>query len=342
MYITPVINQSPSVSRDANIDNYCFMENREQQILSEIKSMVASIRNQLEMLDAKMVEFHQAVDPEGFKTESINVIIDDIGMLAPHVDTEVVEEIPLDIPEDDAEEILMPEEPAEEVQEEVVEPKVDEEQAVESEAEEADETEPEAGDLEMYESELEEVTPEQADADDDDLPFGDPVEESVEELPAESDDLPEDVNMESSEPAEELKEEAKEEVKEEVKEEEEDDDLPGFFDVPEVVTVAVKAAGAARPTINDAHSTDQAWRKDMPGSPVRDIRSAISLNDRVFFINNLFEEDAQAFVNALSNINTMTTLDEVVEYVTAQYPHWNLNSDVVYRFMMAVRRKVNS
>ena len=31
------------------------MENREQQILSEIKSMVASIRSQLEKLDAKMV-----------------------------------------------------------------------------------------------------------------------------------------------------------------------------------------------------------------------------------------------------------------------------------------------
>ena len=63
------------------------MENREQQILSEIKSMVASIRSQLEKLDAKMVEFHQAVDPEGFKTESINVIIDDIDMLAPPVET---------------------------------------------------------------------------------------------------------------------------------------------------------------------------------------------------------------------------------------------------------------
>ena len=65
------------------------MENREQQILSEIKSMVASIRSQLEKLDAKMVEFHQAVDPEGFKTESINVIIDDIDMLAPPVEPEI-------------------------------------------------------------------------------------------------------------------------------------------------------------------------------------------------------------------------------------------------------------
>jgi hypothetical protein len=111
--------------------------------------------------------------------------------------------------------------------------------------------------------------------------------------------------------------------------------------VPETVTVAAKASAVAKPTINDAHSTDQAWRKDMPGSPVKDIRSAISLNDRVFFINNLFDEDAQAFVNALSSINAMNSLEEVVEFIIENFPHWNLNSDVVYRFMMAVRRKVN-
>ena len=40
------------------------MENREQQILSEIKSMMSSIRMQLEQLDAKMAELQQVVDPE--------------------------------------------------------------------------------------------------------------------------------------------------------------------------------------------------------------------------------------------------------------------------------------
>lgn len=290
-----MINQFPCFSGDANIDNNCFMENREQQILSEIKSMVASIRSQLEKLDAKMVEFHQAVDPEGFQKESINVIIDDIDVLARPAETEIVE-IPLglDIPE-----VLPAEFTAETPAETPVELPV--------------ELQEEAPAEEAVEISVEQV--EEQNAEDDDLPF---------------DDLPEEEPQ--SEP---------ETVKEEVPQEEEDDDLPGFFDVPETVTVAAKASAAAKPTINDTHSTDQAWRKDMPGSPVKDIRSAISLNDRVFFINNLFDEDAQAFVNTLSNINSMTSLDEVVDFITAQYPHWNLNSDVVYRFMMAVRRKVN-
>ena len=294
MYITPVINQFPCFSGDANIDNNCFMENREQQILSEIKSMITSIRSQLERLDAKMVELHQTVDPEGFKTESINVIIDDIAILPPPIETEIVE-IPLglDVSEETDDDLpfgdLPEEEPQEALQPEAtVEPEV----AVESEEivepEESDEPEPEAVEVEQG--------PE-------------PEPETVrQELPAE---------------------------------EEDDDDLPGFFSVPETVTVAAKASAVAKPTINDAHSTDQAWRKDMPGSPVKDIRSAISLNDRVFFINNLFDEDAQAFVNALSSINAMNSLEEVVEFIIENFPHWNLNSDVVYRFMMAVRRKVN-
>ena len=158
-------------------------------------------------------------------------------------------------------------------------------------------------------------------------------------------DLPEDEQFPEEEPLSEDEQLPKpqlqhETVKEELVPEEEDDDIPGFFDEPEIITVAAKASAAAKPTINDAHSTDQAWRKDMPGTPVKDIRSAISLNDRVFYINNLFNEDAQAFVNTLSSINSMASLDEVVDFVTDQFPHWNLNSDVVYRFMMAVRRKV--
>ena len=199
--------------------NYCFMENREQQILSEIKSMMASIRSQLERLDAKMAELQQVVDPENFEADSIDISIDD-----------PVEEVVVDLPE----------------------------------------------------------------IQDDDLPF---------------DDIPVD-------------------------------DLPGVFDEPAPVTIAAKAEVAAKPTINDMMASDHAWRKDMPGTSVRDIRSAISLNDRVIFINLLFNEDAQAFVNALTRINSMTTLDEAVDFICSEFPSWDLNSELVYRFMMAVRRKV--
>ena len=129
-------------------------------------------------------------------------------------------------------------------------------------------------------------------------------------------------------------------VEEDLPAADDDDDLPGVFDIPEPVTVAEKASVEAKPILNEVITADYAWRRDMPGTAVRDIRSAISLNDRVIFINLLFKEDAQTFVDTLAKINSMETLDQAVSYICASFPDWDLSSDLVYRFMMAVRRKV--
>ena len=185
------------------------MENREQQILSEIKSMMASIRSQIELLDAKMAELQQVVDPEDVDTLPIDL---DIDLLEP-----VYEDFP--------------------------------------EVELAFEPEPEVVEPELL---LE----------------------------------------------------------------------------PEVVVEQPVQA------VIDTMTAKHPWRTDMPGTPVKDIRSAISLNDRIIFINYLFNEDPMAFQNSLTKINTMASLDEVLEYVSQEHPEWNLESEVVYRFMMAVRRRI--
>ena len=203
--------------KNANIIKYCLMENRQQQILSEIQSMMTSIRNQFNLLDAKISEFQQCVAAEG-EQETI--------------DLEPIEFISLA-----------------------------NEQAVEVES-------------------------------------ADVV-----------DDLPED------------------------------DDLP-FFDEPAaVVETAAEPVVKSAPII-DTMTDKQAWRTDMPGSPVKDVRSAISLNDRILFINKLFDEDPMAFQEAIGKVNSFETFAQVVEYISSEHSDWNLESDTVYRFMMAVRRKV--
>ncbi len=222
------------------------MENREQQILSEIKDMMGTIRTQLELLDAKMAELQQCVDPEDFDNNPIELDIDDIEA-AVQPDADVVED---DLPFDD-----MPE----------------------------PEPEPES-----------EPTPE---------PESEPEPEKVEE--------------------------------------DDDDDLPGIFDQPVPVYEAAQTSPKVKPTVAEVMVAEmQAWRTDMPGTPVKDVRSAISLNDRIIFINYLFNEDPLAFQNAITQINTMATLDQVVEYVREQFPSWDMGSELVYRFMMAVRRRV--
>ena len=222
------------------------MENRQQQILSEIQSMMTSIRNQFNLLDAKISEFQQCVPAE---EEQETIDLEPIEFISLATELEVAEE-----------EVAVEEEP-------VAEPEVA-----------------------------------------DDLP------EVADDLPEVVDDLPED------------------------------DDLP-FFDEPENVVEEAVLEPVAEPVVKSAPIIDtmtdmQAWRTDMPGSPVKDVRSAISLNDRILFINKLFDEDPMAFQEAIGKVNSFETFAQVVEYIITEHSDWNLESDTVYRFMMAVRRKV--
>lgn len=98
-------------------------------------------------------------------------------------------------------------------------------------------------------------------------------------------------------------------------------------------TVSVKA-------VMDMKPEKPEWYTAIPGPEVKDIRSAISLNDRVMFITTLFREDSMLFQDVVSKVNAMTSLDKVADYLTSTFPEWDMYSDMVYRFMMAVRRKL--
>ena len=227
------------------------MENRQQQILSEIKEMMSSIRKQLELLDAKMAEFQYEVDPQEFTMDSIDLSLDDLP---------IAEQTPEVVVEQVVEEVF--EAAPEVVDEPVVEP----------------ESEP------VFEPEV--------------------VFEPVAEPVVEAAPVEEEAEL-------------------------------------EMVFEAAQALAAEKPVVLDAMTTKQAWRIDMPGAAVRDIRSAISLNDRVLFINRLFDEDPVMFQETLTKLNQMETLDEAVDYLAENRPQWNFESEIVYRFMMALRRKLN-
>ena len=92
----------------------------------------------------------------------------------------------------------------------------------------------------------------------------------------------------------------------------------------------------------DSASSTPKWKTDLPGTPVRNIISAISLNDRVLMINKLFGEDPQLFQQTLSDLNAMGSFADAEDYIHAHFGDWKMDSEPVYRFMMAVRRKLNS
>ncbi len=109
---------------------------------------------------------------------------------------------------------------------------------------------------------------------------------------------------------------------------------------PQKPRKAIVDSTKAETAVMDVMADNQAWRTDRPGLQVKNVISAISLNDRVLLINVLFREDPLLFQNTISAFNAMTTLDEAVAYIQANFPEWDLNSEPVYRLMMAVRRKL--
>ena len=237
------------------------MENKERQILSEIMDIMASVRSQLELLDAKVAELQQLAAQEDGDMTPIDIDLDDFSEDTPEPQQETAIEEPV------AEDLPEPE------------PEVEE-----PEVEDLPEPEPE-----FFEEPVAEIF------EDDDLPFFTEPEPEPEPTPA-----------------------------------------PAPVPAPSAAPVDQKP----RTAVIDSMTDRQAWRSDMPGGAVKDIRSAISLNDRILFINILFGQDPMAFQEALTRINQMESLDEVVEYVAAERPDWDLESETVYRFMMAVRRKI--
>ena len=104
---------------------------------------------------------------------------------------------------------------------------------------------------------------------------------------------------------------------------------------------AILDTAKADTAVMDVMAEKQAWRTDRPGMPVKNIISAISLNDRVFLINTLFGEDPMLFQETISKFNAMGSLSEALAYIGEKHPDWDMNSDAVYRLMMAVRRKLS-
>lgn len=189
-------------------------------------------------------------------------------------------------------------------------------------------------------------------------PVVEPAVEEVEVKPVaeEIEDMPEETMVPAGETPEKVESQEIEDMPEADVQDNAGDDLPGddgdslfggFGEVEPALgkTRSVKTVNDANSsrvhkTIGESHTGTRAWLTDMPGPEVKDVRSAISLNDRVMFISSLFREDSMLFQDVVSKINAQTSIDKVVSYLEETFPEWNMDSELVYRFMMAVRRKI--
>lgn len=287
--------------------------------VGEIEKKVELLRNELDMEPAEPLDLGTAdylydiadAVPEDIPAENVpEAVADDMpaDVFAENAGENVGESVPDDIPEAESE----------------------------AEPEAEPETEPEP------ESETE------------DLPESEPEveQEPAQEVEQEHEDLPEAV------PGQEVQAEPETEAEPEqaagTEPEPKPEDLPeedgfslfgGMAEEEEPKARKTKAPSEHRQysghkVIADQKYGNEAWRKDMPGPEVKDVRSAISLNDRVMFISTLFRDDSMLFQDVINKINALTTLEKAVQYLKENFPEWDMDSELVYRFMMSVRRKI--
>lgn len=309
------------------------MGNIDDSKLSFALERISNIKRELEALEDEIREMMsgnvapQENEPVEMIDESpIDISIPGIEPVPAAVTTEVPAEVPVESPAEEAAE-------PEAVLEAEPEPAIVEEPAVVEEPTIAEEPEPQQTVSDLPDdipadmpSETEEDLPSEATGEipSEDLPATDipVIDTPAADLP--SDDLPFDDDLTSDDvfgaaaPAAEEPEEPKPSRKKKA-------------------LIDSQNAGGA---VMDVMAEKQAWRVDRPGTQVKNIISAISLNDRVLLINVLFREDPMLFQNTIAAFNAMTSLDEAVAYVQTNFPEWNMNSEPVYRLMMAVRRKL--
>lgn len=279
--------------------------------VGEIEKKVELLRNELDLEPAEPLDLGTAdylydiadAVPEDIPAENVpEAVADDMpaDVFAENAGENVGESVPDDIPEAESE----------------VEP----------------EAEPETEDLPESEPEVEQESAQEVEQEPEDLPEADPGQEIQAELETEAE--PEQVAGTEPEPK-----------PEDLPEEDGFSLFGGMAEEEEPKARKTKATSEHRQysghkVIADQKYGNEAWRKDMPGPEVKDVRSAISLNDRVMFISTLFRDDSMLFQDVINKINALTTLEKAVQYLKENFPEWDMDSELVYRFMMSIRRKI--
>lgn len=279
--------------------------------VGEIEKKVELLRNELDMEPAEPLDLGTA----DYLYDIADAVPEDIP--AENVPEAVADDMPADVFAENAGENV-----GESVPDDIPEAESESELEAEPETEDLPESEPEVG------------------------------QESAQEVEQEPEDLPEAV------PGQEIQEKPETEAEPEqvagTEPEPKPEDLPeedgfslfgGMAEEEEPKARKTKAPSEHRQysghkVIADQKYGNEAWRKDMPGPEVKDVRSAISLNDRVMFISTLFRDDSMLFQDVINKINALTTLEKAVQYLKENFPEWDMDSELVYRFMMSVRRKI--
>lgn len=108
-------------------------------------------------------------------------------------------------------------------------------------------------------------------------------------------------------------------------------------------TIADKFSNGG-PSVNDMLSGIK-QNKDLASKlqdrPIKDLKKAIKLNDRIWFINELFHKNAATFEATIAKINDMDNLDAALEYLFTHFK-WDQERKSTISFLELIFRRFAS
>ncbi len=162
-----------------------------------------------------------------------------------------------------------------------------------------------------------------------------PVEIEQEEIQKEESVEPEEVSEPVQEKVEEpLEEPMKEPEPEPVKKEEK---------VVKNEIIADKFSNNA-PSVNDMMAgikKNKDLASYLKAGPVKDLKKAIKLNDRIWYINELFNKNAATYEKTVDVLNQFENLDQALEYIFTNFA-WDQNRKSTISFLELVFRRFAS
>jgi len=112
-------------------------------------------------------------------------------------------------------------------------------------------------------------------------------------------------------------------------------------DKPEKKKIIADTFANKTPSINDMMARAKS-NKDLASSlkngPVKDLTKEIKLNDRIWYINELFSKNANSYENAVNTVNSANNLDEALEYLFSNFK-WDQNRKSTISFLELVFRR---
>lgn len=73
-------------------------------------------------------------------------------------------------------------------------------------------------------------------------------------------------------------------------------------------------------------------------NPIKDINSAIGLNDKFLFIRELFDNNSDKFTSSIDKLNNFENLDQAMQYINTEFK-WNNENPVSNKFLELIYRR---